>query len=113
MWSQYPQKVAELLPDMSIPDTFFAMGQHLAENEFSIFNRLPETDAITCIHRDIHVDNILFSRQADEPPEKMLDWQSVGKGRGAYDVAYFLIGSVPAKQRRQTERSLLRTYHPL
>ena len=111
VWTQYPQKVVELLPDFFIPDTFFAMGQYIVANQGSIFSRLMEADPITCIHRDIHVDNILFNRQADGIPAKILDWQIVGKGRGVYDVAYFLISSVNVEQRRQTERDLLQIYH--
>jgi thiamine kinase-like enzyme len=111
LWAQYPQKVSELLPDIIIPETFIAMGQYIAANELSIFNRLMETGPITCIHRDISVDNILFNRQSESIPAILLDWQIVGKGRGAYDVAFFLIGSVPSEQRRETERNLLQIYH--
>jgi hypothetical protein len=111
VWPLYRKKVAELLPDFFIPDTFFALGKYVAENEFSVFKRLLESEPITCIHRDIHVDNILFSRQTDDSPVKVLDWALMGKGRGVYDVAYFLISSVPSEQRRLAERNLLLTYH--
>jgi thiamine kinase-like enzyme len=113
LWSQYPQKVGELLPDMLIPDSFFAIGRHIAANVLSIFNQLYETNPITCIHRDIHLDNVLFGRQSSDVPVLLLDWQGVGKGRGVYDVAYFLISSVPSAQRRQTEKDLLSIYHTL
>lgn len=111
VWPLYREKIAALLPGFLIPDTFFMLGEHVAANEFSVFNRLLESEPITCIHRDIHVDNILFSQQADDSPVKVLDWALVGKGRGVYDVAYFLISSVSSEQRRQTEKNLLRTYH--
>jgi hypothetical protein len=111
LWSQYPQAVAELLPEFAIPPQFFAIGDTVADNVSSLLNYLMETAPITCIHRDIHVDNILFGVNEGDAPALILDWQAAGKGRGVYDIAYFLISSVPPEQRRQTERTLLREYH--
>ena len=111
LWSQYPQAVAELLPDVTIPSHFFALGDTIAANISSLLNYLMETAPITCIHRDCHVDNILFSINEGDEPAIVLDWQGVGKGRGVYDIAYFLISSVPIEQRRQTEQTLLHEYH--
>ena len=112
-WSLYPKKVTELLPDVPIPNSFFALGGYIAANERTIFKQLFETNPITCIHRDIQVDNVLFGNQTSEPPALLLDWQSVGKGRGVYDIAYFIISSLPPEQRLQTEQDLLSIYHTL
>jgi len=111
LWVQYPQAIAELLPEFAIPTQFFATGDAVAKNISSLLSYLMETAPITCIHRDIHVDNIIFGVNEDDKPALILDWQSVGKGRGVYDIAYFLISSVPIEIRRQTERTLLREYH--
>ena len=113
LWSQYPQAVAKLLPEFDIPPQFFTMDNAIATNISTILNHFLETAPITCIHRDCHVDNILFSVNEGDEPAIVLDWQGVGKGRGVYDIAYFLISSVPIEQRRQTEQSLLREYHAL
>ncbi len=113
LWSQYPQKVAALLPELTLPDSFLAIGQYVADNAQSIFNRLLESDPLTCIHRDIHVDNVLFGVHDGDTPAIILDWQGFGIGRGVYDVTYFLISSVPSAQRQQTEKGLLHDYHDL
>jgi len=113
LWLQYPQKAAALLPEFSLPDSFLSIGQYLADNALSIFERLSEADPLTCIHRDIHVDNVLFGVGEEDVPAMILDWQVSGRGRGVYDVAYFMISSVPPVQRRQIEKELLGIYHNL
>lgn len=109
-WSQYPQEIADLFPDYQLPDTFFDIGHRFGSNMEAILNQL-EGMPVTCIHRDTHVDNLLFGVQETDPPLTLVDWQEVGKGRGVSDVAYFMISSVPPAQRRESERRLLQTYH--
>ena len=41
----------------------------------------------------------------------MLDWQGIGRGPGAYDLAYLLGGSMDTSLRRANEEHLLGTYH--
>jgi len=111
-WSQYPQEIADLFPDYQLPDTFFNVGYRFGLNMGTILNQL-EGGPATCIHRDIHVDNLLFGVQDTDPPLMVVDWQATGKGRGVSDVAYFLISSISPAQRRQSEASLLENYHTL
>ena len=113
LWSQYPSKVAELLPGFWIPDTLFTIGDFVAANMDSVFVLLYETEPVSCLHRDVQADNLLFGQGSGDVASIVLDWQLVGKGRSTYDVAYFLISSVPTELRRQIERELLRTYHTL
>jgi thiamine kinase-like enzyme len=68
---------------------------------------------VACIHRDIHVDNLLFGDPDQQPAFRIVDWQTVGKGRAVSDVGYFLISSLPIEDRRQHESRLLRLYHDL
>lgn len=68
---------------------------------------LPPT---TVLHGDARVGNMLF------PGERggafaFIDWQAARKGKGAFDVAYFLALSVDATVRRSHERALLQRYH--
>ena len=111
-WAQYPQRVEALLPDYPLPDVFFEVGQRFGSNMTEVLNQL-EGPPLTCIHRDIHVDNLLFGRQDSDPPVVVVDWQVVGRGNGASDIAYFMISSVPPALRRQSEKRLLQTYHSL
>ena len=109
-WAQYPQAIQFLLPDYRIPDTFFEVGQRFSANMSAIMDRL-EGAPFTLIHRDIHVDNILFGDDSSAQPVLLVDWQAAGRGLGISDVAYFLISSVPIQHRRQAEVTLVHTYH--
>ncbi len=110
--AQYPQKVAELLPDFRLPSSFLRLCGRFGENMASIFHQL-SAPPVTCVHRDTHGDNILFGVRDDDPPLVMFDWSYVGMGRGVYDVTYFLISSVPVEQRRCLEEELMQTYYTI
>jgi hypothetical protein len=64
----------------------------------------------TIVHGDFRPDNFLLGRSADAPPIAVVDWQTVGLGLGAADVAYLIGGSLPPEARRTVERSLLEEY---
>lgn len=72
----------------------------------SIKSRLT-TPPITFLHGDLRLDNIFF-----DPNDgiKLIDWQAVRAGRGAYDLAYFLSTSIPAEDRRRWQPELVETY---
>ncbi len=78
-WLHYAQKVSEILPDFILPDSFMVFGQQVVDNEITIFKQLLDTDAMTCIHRDFHVDNVLFGARATDSTVRILDWQFAGK----------------------------------
>ncbi|HYG28270.1 MAG TPA: phosphotransferase, partial [Caulobacteraceae bacterium] len=62
-------------------------------------------------HNDFRPDNMMFATPAGGRPVTVLDWQSIGFGAGAVDVAYFLAGALPADLRRAHEAALLQRYH--
>ncbi len=111
LWADYPAKVKSLLQDIELPSSFLKLGDHIARNQTAIFTKMLETAPITCVHRDIHLDNVMFDATKTNAGAILLDWQLSGKGRGAYDVAYFLISSLDPAQRRNSERSLVADYH--
>ena len=63
----------------------------------------------TLVHADFRVDNLFFDRTGGIEVIA-LDWQSIALGEGLYDLAYFVGGSLPTAQRRETERSLVESY---
>jgi hypothetical protein len=68
----------------------------------------------TLVHGDFRLDNLLFSAGAmspDEPVAHVLDWQLAARGRGPYDLAFFVAGSITANQRRLHERAIIERYH--
>jgi hypothetical protein len=65
---------------------------------------------LTFLHGDLRLDQLFFAVGADDPPVTALDWQITGKGRGAYDVGYFLSQSLTADTRRGCEDRLVERY---
>lgn len=64
--------------------------------------------ALTVQHRDFRIDNILF---APDGGAHVVDWQTLGPGAGASDVAYLLGTSIAdAETRAQEEARLVRFY---
>jgi aminoglycoside phosphotransferase (APT) family kinase protein len=64
----------------------------------------------TLVHGDFRPDNFLFGREPGAPPLAVVDWQTVSKGRGATDVAYFIGGAFAPDARHEVERDLVETY---
>jgi hypothetical protein len=63
----------------------------------------------TIVHADFRLDNLLFSPGRPDPV--VVDFQTVGWGCGAYDLAYFIGGSLEPDIRRSAERELVAGYH--
>jgi hypothetical protein len=64
----------------------------------------------TLLHGDLRLDQLFFATDAFDPPVTALDWQVTAKGRGAYDVGYFLSQSLAIDVRRGCESYLLERY---
>jgi hypothetical protein len=64
----------------------------------------------TFLHGDLRLDQLFFAVSADDPPVTALDWQLTAKGRGAYDLGYFLGQSMTTDDRRSCEDALLVRY---
>ena len=64
----------------------------------------------TYVHGDLRLDQLFFPIGPDDPPLTALDWQIGAKGRGAYDIGYFLSQSLTAETRRRCESELLERY---
>jgi hypothetical protein len=65
---------------------------------------------LTFVHGDLRLDQLFFAVEAHDPPVTALDWQLTAKGRGAYDVGYFLSQSLTTETRRSCEDRLLDLY---
>lgn len=62
----------------------------------------------TIIHGDYRADNLLFAPSGEIA---VLDWQSPNKSFAAYDIAYFISGSISKDLMRQHGEKLLRAYY--
>jgi thiamine kinase-like enzyme len=59
------------------------------------------------IHGDARVGNLLFAKDGI----KLIDWQAARISKASYDLAYFIILSLPIQQREQQEVHLLKIYY--
>lgn len=105
-WAVYAESLAAILPDATLPDHFRALGDMLAQHGAEVFDHLQNRGPRTCLHRDLQVDNVLFA--ANGPV--LLDWQFMGRGKGAYDLGYFLISSLAPDVRRAAQDRLIADY---
>ncbi len=64
----------------------------------------------TFLHGDLRLDQLFFAVSADDPPVTAVDWQLTSRGRGAYDVGYFLSQSLAVDTRRSCEDQLIERY---
>jgi aminoglycoside/choline kinase family phosphotransferase len=64
----------------------------------------------TLLHGDFRLDNLFFSSPAWAPSLAVIDWQLAGRGRGAWDVGNFLVGSLTPSLRQRHEKELLGHY---
>jgi hypothetical protein len=60
----------------------------------------------TLLHGDLHAGNVYF----DGEQSAICDWQVLGRGSPAFDVAYFIGSAMTTAERRDSERDLLRQY---
>ena len=65
---------------------------------------------MTLVHGDYRLDNMFFPEREGDPIT-IIDWQLMSRGRGPYDVAYFMSQSIDVELRRAHERALVKRYH--
>jgi hypothetical protein len=70
---------------------------------------LAEHDRFALLHGDYRLDNMLF--YPDASGVKVVDWQTLGVGLPARDLAYFTATSLKPKLRSAIENDLVDDYH--
>ena len=83
----------------------------LNERVLAAMDAFDGQDRYTIAHGDFRIDNLFFGRNGGPYELAVIDWQSPNRGWGAYDLAYFISGSMPPDQRRAGERAALERYH--
>jgi hypothetical protein len=82
--------------------------------EFSA--RMAAARALTLIHGDAHLQNVLLPRDPRTDRPVLIDWEGWTGGLGLWDLAGVLVdwqagGQLPAEARRDLEGTLLSRYH--
>jgi phosphotransferase family enzyme len=70
---------------------------------------LAERDRFALLHGDYRLDNLLFD--PDRQRVSVVDWQTLGVGLPARDLAYFTATSLNSQLRRTIENDLVDDYH--
>jgi aminoglycoside/choline kinase family phosphotransferase len=105
-WSLFYEQVKDRLPD-----SLKVIGERLGEQRAMLRQQLFGSSPQTLIHRDFQADNLIFGTQKGGVPFAVVDWQFLSRGRGIWDVAYFLSESMLPADRRAIEGELLASYH--
>ena len=106
-WEPFTQVVAGKMPEPMIE-----IGARFASHVNDImqyFGQRPRT----IIHGDYRLDTLFFATPEGGDPLAVIDWQIASRGRGVFDVAYFLCGTLSPEDRKAKERELLKTYHDI
>ena len=104
-WNLVMQRFQDLVP-AGVPEVAELIGRRIV----NIKHRMAEPPQ-TLVHGDYRLDNLIFRNSEPALTLTVIDWGEVWRGRGLYDVAYFLAGSMRTEQRRSQEMALLRRYH--
>jgi aminoglycoside/choline kinase family phosphotransferase len=106
-WEPFLQKFGQRL-SRYVLDT----GYRLATNICRLQDLMADPP-YTIVHGDYRYDNMFFDTNERGLQIRVVDWQITSKGRGAYDIGYFMSQSVDPDERRAREEDLLRMYHRL
>ncbi|MGE0571436.1 MAG: phosphotransferase [Dehalococcoidia bacterium] len=134
-WESSELEALDWLPALNAPQTMMAQGatmmalEPFLANFGSTLTERQRTAAIalaprvmsmlealatgprTFLHGDLRLDNIFFGSTDGTRPLTLIDWQISGRGRGPFDIAYFLSQSIATDARRANEQEWLRGYH--
>ncbi|MXW26887.1 MAG: phosphotransferase [Dehalococcoidia bacterium] len=104
LWPTYQEERSHLLPPGMADiiertwEGLIWLGQQLSRGP------------MTLVHGDYRMDNMFFP-PSEGDPITIIDWQLMSRGRGPYDVAYFMSQSIDVELRREHERALVKRYH--
>lgn len=102
-WPPFQQFVRDKLPS-----EVREAGERLTNKVVHLQNLLSEPP-ITVMHGDFRLDNLVFPND-NARDIVALDWQITSRGRGAFDLGYFLCTSLSPADRAANEHELVRSY---
>jgi hypothetical protein len=100
LWPRFLEQYGTLVPS-EVREIGDRLGPRLAEVKREL------GAATTLLHGDLRLGNVFFAR--DGGPV-VIDWQNLRRGPGAWDLAYFLAGSLPIALRRSAGAQLTARY---
>ncbi len=67
-------------------------------------------EPLTICHGDFRLDNLFFGTNPEHAPVTIVDWQICFRGRGGYDLGYFMSQSLTGESRRACEKDVIDRY---
>jgi len=104
LWPAFLRKLSEPLPD-EVMEIGELLGEHKGWIARHLFTWKPET----LLHSDYHLENMMFGATGEQA-FFVVDWQFVRRGRGIWDVAYFLSENMVPEDRQAIEMNILHDY---
>ena len=92
----------KLKSEMSLPQAILEIGPHFSDALPKLLSSMVIGPNTLC-HGDFRADNLLFNEN-DEPV--VIDFQLLGSGTGAYDIAYFVTQSLTPEIASKYEQQL-------
>lgn len=92
-----------------VPVSILEIGERFGQRIIRLMDQL-SVPPRTIMHGDFRLDNLFFASEGGAPLA-VVDWQIMSRGRGVFDVAYFMTGTLKPDDRKARERDLLRMYH--
>ena len=96
----------------SVFDKYESKGIHdISENIENIYVQYTKDlseEPRTVIHGDYRVGNMMFNKNGKDIV--VFDWQFIARGRGVYDLVYFICFDLNVADRRKYENELFHTY---
>ena len=93
-----------------LPGWMLKTGERLGRNIIDILDGLADPPR-TISHGDYRLDNLVFATPEGGDPLAVIDWQIAFRGRGVFDVAYFMSTNLHPHERKAREMQILRGYH--
>lgn len=103
-WAAFVAKLGDRLPS-----GMHEIGEAFGPHRGAIERRLWCTPPLTLKHNDFGPGNILF----DRGPPAVIDWASMGLGRGTRDIGWFLKECLQPADRRAIDMAVLQEYHAI
>ena len=94
-----------------LPAPIVEIGEQCGKHVLAVVDQLFKTPPRTLLHFDHQLGNMVFGTPEGGVPFAVVDWQLMTRGRGVFDVAYFLSENLQPEDRRAKVMDLLRLYH--
>lgn len=106
-WEPFKENFAPM-----VPPHILEIGEKFRTKVAALMGHLAQPPR-TIVHGDYRLDNLFFAPSQGGEPLTVVDWQIMQRGRGVFDVAYFMSGTLQPDDRKASEMDLLRMYHDI